>query len=285
MSAKAFAKSPQPARRASGPWQNFLPHDAPKISPTSAAPGKPLALRLPATCQATAPISPSRHKSEKRGPAPQPGPAALMSSAPAWHRECNTVAFAQHRFAVTVRPGDREPGQPPCHRVPAVRHEGPDAASRNRPDASQHVQTARPMKQTGHCAKDGRASPVERQTRAPRTRARQARPAAFPVPGRTLRSHRKSVAGFVGHIISLRSITGKSSVSRPDTHRTTADMPAIAAKPILFHPKTTRLESERMDSSPGDCYAQRRVKRPESSRELAPTCPHLPRLASTSGKS
>jgi methylase of polypeptide subunit release factors len=34
------------------------------------------------------------------------------------------------------------------------------------------------VKQTGRCAKDGRASPAEGQTRAPRTRARQARPAA-----------------------------------------------------------------------------------------------------------
>ena len=43
MSAKAFAKSPQPAGRASGPCRNFRPHSAPRISLTSAAPGKPLA--------------------------------------------------------------------------------------------------------------------------------------------------------------------------------------------------------------------------------------------------
>jgi len=36
--------------------------------------------------------------------------------------------------------------------------------------------------------------------------------------------------GVFGHIISLRFITGKSPVSRPSTHRNTADMPAIAAK-------------------------------------------------------
>ena len=36
------------------------------------------------------------------------------------------------------------------------------------------------------------------------------------------------MAGFFGNIISLRFITGKSSVQRPNTHRTTADMPAIA---------------------------------------------------------
>jgi len=43
VSAKAFAKAHQPAGRASGPCQNFRPHSAPKISPTSGAPGKPLA--------------------------------------------------------------------------------------------------------------------------------------------------------------------------------------------------------------------------------------------------
>jgi hypothetical protein len=47
----SFAKSPQPTSRASGPYQNSRPHDALKISPTSAAPGKPLALRLPAARQ------------------------------------------------------------------------------------------------------------------------------------------------------------------------------------------------------------------------------------------
>ncbi len=99
-----------------------------------------------------------------------------------------SVTFAQHRFAVTVRPIFGDPGKPPRKRVPAVRHEVPDAASMNQPDASQHVQTARHVKQTGHCAKDGRASPAERQTRAPRPRARQACPAALPMPRRTLRS-------------------------------------------------------------------------------------------------
>jgi len=46
VSAKAFAKPHQPAGRASRPLQNFRPHSAPKISPTSATPGKPLASRL-----------------------------------------------------------------------------------------------------------------------------------------------------------------------------------------------------------------------------------------------
>ena len=72
MSAKAFAKSHQPAGRASGTCRNFRPHIAPTICPTSGAPGKPLALRLPATHQATAPVSPGRQKSEQRGPAPRP---------------------------------------------------------------------------------------------------------------------------------------------------------------------------------------------------------------------
>jgi len=40
----------------------------PEISPTSPAPGKPLALRLPTTYQAAAPVSPGRQKSEQRTP-------------------------------------------------------------------------------------------------------------------------------------------------------------------------------------------------------------------------
>jgi len=90
------------------------------------------------------------------------------------------------------------PAEPPCHRVPAVRHEGPDAASLNQPDASQHVLTARPLKLSRHCATVGRASPVERQTRAPRTRARQARPAAFPVPRRRSAATANQWRGFSG---------------------------------------------------------------------------------------
>jgi len=50
-------------------------------------PGKTQPLRPPDT-PATARVSPGRQKSEQRGPAPRPGPAALLSSAPAWHREC-----------------------------------------------------------------------------------------------------------------------------------------------------------------------------------------------------
>jgi len=38
------------------------------------------------------------------------------------------------------------------------------------------------------------------------------------------------VAGFFGKVISLRFITGKSPVPRPNTHRATADMPAITQK-------------------------------------------------------
>ena len=66
--AEAFAKSPQPAGRASGPCRNFRPHIAPKISLTSDAPGKPLALRLPASHQATAPVLPGRQKSASAAP-------------------------------------------------------------------------------------------------------------------------------------------------------------------------------------------------------------------------
>ena len=66
-------------------------------------------------------------------------------------------------LASECSPGVREPGEPPCHPVPAFRHEGPDAASRNRRDASQHVQTARPLKQRVLCEGYGFALPVPRR--------------------------------------------------------------------------------------------------------------------------
>ena len=91
MSAAAFAKSPQPASRASGPWQNFRPHDAPNISPTSAAPGKPLALRLPADRQATAHVSPGRQQVGTSRPRVPFTATTLTSSGPAWHWECDTA--------------------------------------------------------------------------------------------------------------------------------------------------------------------------------------------------
>jgi hypothetical protein len=65
---ESHAKSPQPASRASGPLRDFRTHTAPKISLTSAAPGKPLALRLPASPQTTARVSPSRQKSVSATP-------------------------------------------------------------------------------------------------------------------------------------------------------------------------------------------------------------------------
>ena len=107
VSAKAFAKSPQPAGRASGPCRNFRPHSAPKISPTSAAPGKPLALRLPATHQATAPVSPGRQKSEHRGPAPMIRPAAFPDRPACRHSQSSTTGKASRavNFELT---------EPPC---------------------------------------------------------------------------------------------------------------------------------------------------------------------------
>ena len=71
------------------------PSRHPKHQPDLCHLGKPLALRLPANHQATAPVSPGRHKSEQRGPAPRPGPEAFISFAPPWHGDCNTVT-AQH---------------------------------------------------------------------------------------------------------------------------------------------------------------------------------------------
>jgi len=85
------------------------------------------------------------------------------------------------------------------------------------------------VKQTGRCAKDGRASPAERQTRAPRTRA-QARPAALPVPRRTLRRGGKSVAGFWGTSFSYASLR--------------ANRLCRAKKPIAPQPTCQRLPQE-----------------------------------------
>jgi hypothetical protein len=70
-SAPAFAKSLQSAGRASDHCRNFGPHIAPNISLTSADPGQALALRLPASQQATAPVSPGRKKSGQRAPRPR----------------------------------------------------------------------------------------------------------------------------------------------------------------------------------------------------------------------
>ena len=104
---ESFRQVPQPAGRASGPCRNFRPHSAPKISPTSAAPGKPLALRLPATHQATAPVSPGRQKSEHRGPAPMIRPAAFPDRPACRHSQSSTTGKASRavNFELT---------EPPC---------------------------------------------------------------------------------------------------------------------------------------------------------------------------
>jgi hypothetical protein len=56
-----------------------------------------------------------------------------------------------------------------------------------------------------------------------------------------------SWAGIFANIISLRFITGKSSVARPNTHRTAADMPAAAGRrgPIKSQKRTRHANSHR----------------------------------------
>jgi hypothetical protein len=76
MSAQAFAKSHQPAGRASGLAETSALTAPPKSVRPLAGPGKPRALRLPTTHQATAPVSPGRQKSEQHGP---PAPARASS--------------------------------------------------------------------------------------------------------------------------------------------------------------------------------------------------------------
>ena len=67
--------SPSPVSRQA--HQGLAETSALTVPPKSvrplAGPGKPLALRLPTTHQATAPVSPGRQKSEQRDPAPRPG--------------------------------------------------------------------------------------------------------------------------------------------------------------------------------------------------------------------
>jgi hypothetical protein len=138
----------------------------PSPSPSQKSPVRQLA-GLSWPCDGT---SQSRTTRDKNGFAPRHSPPKWIGLASAWHRERETVAFAKERLAATCRPGAREPGKPPCHRVPAVSHEAPAAPSQTQAGARQHVQTARHVKPTASCAKDGRASPEKRKTRAPRTR-------------------------------------------------------------------------------------------------------------------
>jgi hypothetical protein len=87
--AKAFAKSLQPASRASGPFRNVRPRVAPNVSLASATRAKPPAAASPARHQATARVSPGRQTPEHRGPAPRPRIATEWECfASACHREC-----------------------------------------------------------------------------------------------------------------------------------------------------------------------------------------------------
>jgi hypothetical protein len=90
----------------------------PKLSALTAPPksvrplaglGKPVALRLPAARQATAPISPGRHKSAQRGPAPQ------------------TRANSLDQLRASSRP-------PQLHRPPAGQPQGSNQAIQGRCD-------------------------------------------------------------------------------------------------------------------------------------------------------
>jgi hypothetical protein len=172
MSAKAFAKSHQPAGCASGPCRNFRPHNAPKFTPTSGRSGQAAGLtpaHHPAGDGPRLTRPPEVGTSQPRAPARASSHSALFQA---------PTSEPLHR--ISLRPTVKQSDNQPYHRVLAVRLEVPDAASRNRPDASQHVPTALPLKQLEHGAKDRRASPPKRQTHTPRTRACQAPPAHSP---------------------------------------------------------------------------------------------------------
>jgi hypothetical protein len=81
----------------------------PKSVRPLAGPGKPMALRLPASPQATAPVSPGQHKSAQRGPAPQTTANSL----------------------VQLRAGSRPPQ---LHRPPAGQPQGSNQAIQGRCD-------------------------------------------------------------------------------------------------------------------------------------------------------
>jgi len=93
---KLSPSSHQSAGRRSGPCRNFRPHDAPKISLTSAAPGKPLALRLPVSHQATAPRLTRPAEVSQRGPASRP--LAILALAPWSYRRIARQSRWPDRF-------------------------------------------------------------------------------------------------------------------------------------------------------------------------------------------
>ena len=143
MRAAAFAKSHQPASRASGTFAKLPPSRRPQIQSGLCRPCNPPAAASPFRHQATARVSPGRQTPEHRGPAPRRKAATKrIGFASACHREC-FPSFAQHLFAAFAAPLTGDPASHPVSGDPAVRHSGPVAASRTQPDASRGVQTAR----------------------------------------------------------------------------------------------------------------------------------------------
>ena len=113
MSTAAFAKSHQPAGRASGPCRNFRPHDAPKISPTTGRSGQAAGLTPPRHPPSDGPrLTRPSEVGTARPRAPFDGHNIDKLRAGV-AQGVQSVAFAQHRFAVTVRPGAREPPASP----------------------------------------------------------------------------------------------------------------------------------------------------------------------------
>jgi hypothetical protein len=112
MRAAAFAKSHQPASRASGTFVKLPPSRRPQIQSGLCRPCKPPAIASPATIQATARVSPGRQTPEQRDPAPTarrtPQKDLLRVGVALGVR---SVAFAQHSIAAECRPTDREPGE------------------------------------------------------------------------------------------------------------------------------------------------------------------------------
>jgi hypothetical protein len=155
MRAAAFAMSPQPAGRASGPLQNFRPHAAPKFSLAFAT----RASRLPSPAPQPSRRRPASHPAVKRQKSaaprpdrgsPQNGKAPRRRGTGRANPSCRTTLVC-----CICRPTAREPGRATLSAGPRRQAHRPRRGFVTQPEASRGVRAARQLKQTRSCAKDG----------------------------------------------------------------------------------------------------------------------------------
>ena len=148
-------------------------------------------------------------------PRPERAPEELICFAPAWHRDCKTVAFAQYSIASDAAP---VPGNPASHPVTGSPPSGMKAPTRHRGLSPTRANMSRRpgiRSHQGIVRKTGGRVLTSANTRAPRPRALQARPAQS-------LCHAKRSAAECSQwqrrgIIPLRFILGKSLVTRPES--------------------------------------------------------------------